>query len=105
MSGSIRIERDAEEELRGSIIWYEQIGAGLGVEFYREVQRVLKMIKRFPGIGSPVPKVPSHRNTRRVLLRRFPFIVVYRERETDIQVIAFAHTSRQHGYWRDRSEG
>lgn len=102
MNQRVRIERAAEEELRGAIIWYEEKRTGLGVEFYREVQRVLQIIKRHPGIGTLVPKVPLQTNTRRVLLRRFPFAVVYREHETEIQVIAFAHTSRKPGYWRGR---
>jgi toxin ParE1/3/4 len=102
VSKPVRIERAAEEELRDSIIWYEQRRDGLGAEFYREVQRVLKMIEHNPRLGSPVPNVASHRNTRRVLLRRFPFTVVYRELDAEIQVIAFAHTSRKPGYWRKR---
>lgn len=102
MNKPVRIERAAEEELRGSIIWYEDRRAGLGAEFYREVQRVLKIIRRNPRIGTSVSNVQPHRNTRRALLRRFPFTVVYGELDAEIQVIAFAHTSRKPGYWRNR---
>lgn len=102
MNKPVRIERAAEEELRGSIIWYEKRRAGLGAEFYREVQRVLQIIRRNPALGTSVPHVPRHQNTRRVLLRRFPFTVVYRELDAQIQVIAFVHTSRKPGYWLDR---
>lgn len=40
--------------------------------------------------------------TRRYLLRRFPYAVVYREKQGRVLVVAFAHASRRPGYWRDR---
>jgi len=41
--------------------------------------------------------------TRRFLLRKFPFILIYRERAGgDIQIVAVAHTSRKPGYWKER---
>ncbi len=41
--------------------------------------------------------------TRRFLLRKFPFILIYRERDSgDIQILAAAHTSRKPGYWKRR---
>lgn len=52
MNQRVRIERAAEEELRGAIVRYEEKRTGLGAEFYREVQRVLQIIKRHPGIGT-----------------------------------------------------
>jgi hypothetical protein len=39
--------------------------------------------------------------TRKFLLRQFPFTLIYRERALgDIQVVAVAHTSRKPGYWK-----
>ncbi|MBP88756.1 MAG: hypothetical protein CMJ64_18930 [Planctomycetaceae bacterium] len=40
--------------------------------------------------------------TRRYLLERFPYFVVYRETEEKLQVIAIAHGKRKPGYWRRR---
>jgi hypothetical protein len=40
---------------------------------------------------------------RRVPVRRFPFFVIYRERDEDLQIIAVAHQSRRPGYWRSRA--
>ncbi len=39
---------------------------------------------------------------RRVLTNRFPYAVIYVERDADYFVIAVAHTSRRPGYWKDR---
>ena len=40
--------------------------------------------------------------TRRFLLRRFPFSVVYYLSDTNIDVVAIAHAHRRPGYWRNR---
>lgn len=81
---------------------YEVHRQGLGAQFFAEVGRVLELILQHPGIGSPVPCVRAPYGARRVLLRHFPYFVVYRERSEDIHVIAIAHTGRKPGYWRHR---
>jgi toxin ParE1/3/4 len=40
--------------------------------------------------------------TRKFLLRRFPYAVVYRITESAIQVIAVAHGRRRPSYWKSR---
>ena len=42
------------------------------------------------------------REYRRVLVSRFPYIVVYEMRPDEIAVAAIAHTSREPGYWERR---
>jgi plasmid stabilization system protein ParE len=96
------IDPAAEEELRAAVAWYEMQRRGLGARFFAEVGRVLDLILRHPGIGSPVPRVRAQYGTRRVPLRRFPYFIVYREQGEEIQVIAVAHASRKPGYWRRR---
>jgi toxin ParE1/3/4 len=42
-------------------------------------------------------------HTRRFLLRRFPYLVIYRvQGPTMVQVLAVAHTSRNPNYWKGR---
>ena len=98
----LSIDPAAEDELRAAVAWYEMQQRGLGARFFAEVGRLLDLILRHPGIGSPVPRVRAEYGTRRVPLRRFPYFVVYRERREDIHVIAIAHASRKPGYWRHR---
>ena len=40
---------------------------------------------------------------RRFPLRRFPYLVIYREKPLSIEVLAVAHGRRRPGYWRTRS--
>jgi len=44
-------------------------------------------------------------NTRRVVLNRFPYLVVFRETTSEIEVVAVAHGRRRPGYWRERLSG
>jgi toxin ParE1/3/4 len=98
----VRFEDDAEEELRAAVARYEAERPGLGAALLAEVQRVIDLVEKFPGAGAQVPRVGTRYETRGVPLRRFPYVVVYRERTEELQVVAFAHTSRKPGYWRSR---
>jgi toxin ParE1/3/4 len=41
--------------------------------------------------------------TRKAAMRRFPFLIVFRERADGIEIIALMHGRRRPGYWRDRA--
>ena len=100
---ALRVAAAAEEELRAAVGWYESRRSGLGRRFLSEVERVLNLVRQQPGLGGPVPRVRTQHEVRRIPLRRFPYFVIYRKRDTEIQIIAFAHTSRKPGYWRHRA--
>ena len=102
MTQPIRVGAAAAEELSAAIAWYEDRGPGLGGRLLDEVQQALDLIRRHPNVGGPVPRVAAERDTRRVPLHRFPYAVVYRVRNAEIEVVAFAHGSRRPGYWRSR---
>jgi toxin ParE1/3/4 len=40
--------------------------------------------------------------TRRLVLQRFPFSVVYLDNANVVNVVAVAHNKRRPGYWKDR---
>jgi hypothetical protein len=52
--------------------------------------------------GSPVPGIVTTKGARRVLLRRYPYSIVFYERTNEIVIMAFAHCSRAPGYWLSR---
>jgi plasmid stabilization system protein ParE len=67
-------------------------------KFDDEMGRALSQITEAPHRWAAGP-----RSTRRFLLRKFPFIVIYRQLASGvIQIIAVAHTSRKPGYWKSR---
>jgi len=98
----LSIESEAEAELRAAIDWYEQERAGLGDEFWSEVQHVLRLISEHPTIGGTIQRIRVRGSARRLPVRRFPYFVIYREGSEYLQIVAIAHQSRRPGYWRAR---
>jgi plasmid stabilization system protein ParE len=78
--------------------WYLERSPDAALKFDSEVNHALAEIAHAPqrwAIGAY--------QTRRFLLRKFSFVLIYRERaDGDIQVVAVAHTSRKPGYWKRR---
>ena len=46
--------------------------------------------------------MPPDLDTRRAMLPRFPYGVVFLELGTEIRILAVAHAKRQPGYWLNR---
>lgn len=84
----------ARRELRKAVDRYDDQVSGLGDEFAAEVEHSVQLIATRPQSGSP------HRlGTRRLQVRRFPYGVVYAERNEEIVVLAIAHHRRRPEYW------
>ena len=93
----IRLLRIAQIELDEAIAYYETELSNLGAEFLAEFLNATSRIQIFPEAWPPFS-----RNTRRCLLRRFPYGIIYIQDATDIVIIAVAHLHREPGYWQDR---
>jgi plasmid stabilization system protein ParE len=102
MARRFRIDRRATEEFDAATDWYEARRAGLGLEFIDSIETAVQQILEKPGVGGPVPGVDSKLSVRRLLLRKFPYAVVYVESDDEILIVAFSHGHRKPGYWRDR---
>jgi plasmid stabilization system protein ParE len=96
----IRYLTPARIEFVETVSYYEAQAAGLGAEFLEELQDAEALIADNPAIGSPFGG-----DLRRVLLRRFPFNLVYSLEPDHVLVVAVAHQRREPGYWRDRLPG
>jgi plasmid stabilization system protein ParE len=96
---TLRVHADASEELAEAVKWYEARRVGLGRELFDAVTDCVETLQATPEIGSPLS---ADRRTRRLLLPRFPYHVVYRVLPSEIIVVAVAHAKRRPGYWRRR---
>jgi plasmid stabilization system protein ParE len=94
---SFRFLAPAEAELLEAISYYSSIGAELGLRFESEVSAAVRGAVAHPERGAPRSK-----NTRRWLVKGFPFGVIYRESEVEILVVAVAHERKRPGYWSRR---
>jgi plasmid stabilization system protein ParE len=88
---------NAREEFLGDAERYDREVPGLGEEFIAEVEHAVMRIAAFPEHGSPYLA-----GTRRVVLGRFPYSVVYESHPDGLLIVAVAHQSRRPGYWRHR---
>ena len=87
----------AEMEFVRTIDFYEDRRPGLGMAFAREVYATIARIIQHPEAWSAMTK-----NTRRCLVNRFPFGVIYQAKADFILIIAVADLQRLPGYWLNR---
>ena len=87
---------EARADLRDAQAFYAAIAPGLAARFAIEVARAVGSIGEHPAAWTSLGQ-----DLRRVMVRRFPYVLVYREGATVQRVIAVAHTRRSR-YWRGR---
>jgi hypothetical protein len=87
----------ARLEYLAEIAYYSKIEPGLGLRFADAVEEATSRALAFPLAGSP-----SELATRRLLLKSFPFSLIYRVEHQGILVVALAGQARRPGYWRSR---
>jgi len=93
----IRFLHPAQIELDEAITYYNYEQPSLGDALLSEVLKALDRIGEYPEAW---PKLSSQ--TRRCIVRRFPYYIIYQVRATEILVVAFAHFHRKPDYWQDR---
>jgi len=84
----------AADEAVAAERWYRERNEKAAARFQRELDRIVELIAERPETAPPYIG-----NSRRFLLRRFPFFVVYRVYDGHVQVVAVAHARRRPGYW------
>lgn len=96
-SRTVELHPEAAVEAQAAREWYDERGPALGKAFLAELDRAIDRIVESPD------RWPKFRaGIRRYLMRRFPFMVIYRQIGEVIQVLAVAHARRKPGYWRHR---
>jgi plasmid stabilization system protein ParE len=87
----------ARLEFLAEVIYYSEAQAGLGARFNAAVEEATARALAFPLSGSP-----HHSDTRRILVKDFPFSLIYRPEPDGIVIFAVAHNARRPYYWRSR---
>ena len=92
MSYKILITPEAELEIKNAKNWYEEQQTGLGLGFVSTIKEHINLLKN-PSVEH---KVVS-KNVRRILTKRFPFIIYYirDEAKLQIKIIAVLHNRQQ----------
>jgi plasmid stabilization system protein ParE len=88
----------AAADIDDAFLWYERQRPGLGADFLRTVDSALAAIQSNPQLHAVI-----YRNTRRALLRRFPYGVYYRVYPDSIVIVACMHGRRDPKRWQART--
>lgn len=92
------LRHEAEADILEAFRWYESKRVGLGEDFVDEVDAAFVRVTEVPG-SFPI----VYRGLRRVVLRRFPYLVYFRHEEDLVQVFGVLHGRRDRKILRRRS--
>lgn len=94
---NVRPHPQAETEIREAFDYYRLISAELGGDFLARFEAALAIIRANPNQGA-FNRPP----VRRILLKRFPYSVVYFMKAGEIFLVAVPHKRRRPFYWQSR---
>lgn len=97
MSRPLRLHDDAELELNEAADYYDLESPGLGGIFLDAVDGGFARIREHPDAATEVAS-----GVRKLVLARFPFMIIYAVRTDVIRVLAIAHQRKRPYYWRGR---
>lgn len=88
----------AEEEFYNIVDYYKRFDQELSTDFIQEFDQAVNQLIAFPKAGNPY----LHQ-TRRAILNRFPYAIVYKIYDEEIIVAhAVMHMKRKPDYWQER---
>jgi len=93
----LEYHQGAIADVKSAVAWYRKRSANAALDFIEELHRAAETIRQAP------ERWPVGKNkTRRFLLWRFPFSIIYSEQKSVITIWAVAHGSRRPEYWTSR---
>lgn len=96
-AGQVEYSPEASREFEGALEWYLERSLQAAEAFLGEVDRAVAVIAAAPRVW---PRFEA--GTRRYVLQRFPYNIIYREVAAGIEVVALAHHKRRPRYWHQR---
>jgi toxin ParE1/3/4 len=95
----LQVHPEAALELRSARRWYRErnrkAGESFGLEYKATAGRIIQAPLRWPTYAH---------GTRRHLMHRFPYAIVYRaESDGAVLIVAVAHQAKDEAYWKSRA--
>ena len=100
MKYRVIVRPEAENDLKKTFLWYEDKRQGLGFDFILQVDVGLRVIERNPEIYSI-----GYKGTRKYLIKRFPYKIIYLIEKDKIIILAVIHGKRSPDLIKKRIEG
>ena len=97
MENKITLRPFAKLELGKALIWYEHQQLGLAKKFWKEYSSCIELIIFNPHL------FPIHyKNYRKIVMKNFPYSIIYFHDKSEIVVLAVFHQKRNPKTWKRR---
>ncbi len=93
----LTLTEEAEQDLLEARDWYDKKQLKLGDDFMVAVDTCFASIERNPEMF-----IFSHGRVRRALMKKFPYVVLFRVSEDEILIVGCLHTRRDRSNWEER---
>ncbi|HAO20348.1 MAG: hypothetical protein BWK80_32760 [Desulfobacteraceae bacterium IS3] len=90
MINSIKFAKEASDEFRHSVEWYETAAKGLGLRFTDEIDSAIERIKLNPELYQIAVE-----NIRRIQVNKFPYSIFYKIEDNTLIILRIFHNKRK----------
>ncbi len=86
----VKFVKEAVNELRESVDWYELSAEGLGLRFMDEIDSTIERIKLNPALYQKITG-----KIRKIQVNKFPFSVFYKTEDCTLIILRIFHNKRK----------
>ncbi len=90
MQRAFEVSALAKKELEEARNFYRDVSSKRGMDFLYAVQESFRQIETFPMSGAPFDK-----GLRKMILRKFPYVILYHVTDTRVLIVSIMHTRRK----------
>jgi plasmid stabilization system protein ParE len=94
---NVRFDKEARNELRDAIKYYKDAGEDVRIDFENAVKEAIERVRQFPEGWAQVEL-----GMRRVLVKGFPYGLIYTPEQGEIFIVSVMHLARRPAYWSKR---
>ena len=97
----VRLDPAARDDIHEATEWYACRDPRAARRFVAAVEAAMNEITEFPDGPPRLETWPGQEDIRRVLLHRFPYVIVFEVLSGEIVVWSISHTNRKPNHWQD----
>lgn len=88
-------KEEAQNDITSGFLWYEDKLEGLGEQFLQELDNTFEHLRKRPKAFQT-----THKEFRRVPLKRFPYVIIYTIDDKTIVIYRVFHTGQNPKRWK-----
>ena len=90
MTYEIVLQEEAVLEIQAAFEWYEKQKRGLGYELLATIELCFSQVSKHPNNYTYI-----NESYRRIKTNRFPYLIVYETKDSNVFIIAVRHAKRK----------